>query len=162
MIRMRKMNLLLVCRPKLKDAIIEGGIPFNMVHGMHIFEYAAANPRFNEVYNKALFNHTTYLCDEEDSRIVQGFRAVRATFGRVKHLSGDMFQTVPKGDAVILKSVLNCWDDENCLRSTSEAARDISLLHVRLLIRDDGATERTKEEFMALASGSGFKGINSV
>ncbi|TXG63118.1 hypothetical protein EZV62_010112 [Acer yangbiense] len=85
-------------------------------------------------------------------------------------------------------SVLNCWDDNNCLRllkncykaipedgkvivmngvlplkpETSEAARDICLLHVRLMIRDDGATERTKEEYMALATGSGFKGINFV
>ncbi|KAK4857305.1 hypothetical protein QYF36_026720 [Acer negundo] len=33
----------------------------------------------------------------------------------VEHLSGDMFQSVPKGDAIILKWILNCWDDNNCL-----------------------------------------------
>ncbi|KAI9153739.1 hypothetical protein LWI28_015825 [Acer negundo] len=106
----------------------------------------------------------------------------------VEHLSGDMFQSVPKGDAIILKSILHCWDDNNCLRllkncykaipedgkvivmngvlplepETSESARDISLVHVHLMIRGDGATERTKEEYMALATGSGFKGINFV
>ncbi|KAH7578122.1 hypothetical protein JRO89_XS01G0343400 [Xanthoceras sorbifolium] len=123
-------------------------------------DLAATNPRFNEVYNKALFNHTSYHCDEED---------------RVEHLSGDMFQTIPKGDAIILKFIVKeCYEaipeDGKVIvingvlpvvLETNEAARDISLLHVRLLImRDDGATERTKEEFVALASGSGFKGVN--
>ncbi|KAK1560794.1 hypothetical protein Q3G72_030959 [Acer saccharum] len=210
--------------PKLKDAIMKGGIPFNMVHGMHLFEYAAANPKFNEVYNNALFNSTTivmkktlesYKGFEQFKQLVDvggglgmtlsvitsKYPHIKAinfdlphvindapSYPGVEHLSGDMFQSVPKGDAIILKSVLNCWDDNNCLRllkncykaipeegkvivmngvlplkpETSEAARDISLLHVHLMIRDDGATERPKEDYMALATGSGFKGINFV
>ncbi|KAK2649939.1 hypothetical protein Ddye_017428 [Dipteronia dyeriana] len=188
--------------PKLKDAIMEGGIPFNMVHGMHLFEYAAANPKFNEVYNNALFNSTTivmkktlesYKGFEQFKQLVDvggGLGMTLSLFydAGVEHLSGDMFQCVPTGDAIILKSVLNCWDDNNCIRllkncykeipedgkvivingvlplepETSEAARDISLLHARLMIRDDGATERTKEEYMALATGSGFKGVEHV
>ncbi|KAK3194511.1 hypothetical protein Dsin_025821 [Dipteronia sinensis] len=209
--------------PKLKDAIMEGGIPFNMVHGMHLFEYAAANPKFNEVYNNGLFNSTTIVMKKTLesysfeqfkqlvdvggglgmtlSVITSKYPHIKAinfdlphvindapSYPGVEHLSGDMFQSVPKGDAIILKSVLNCWDDNNCLRllkncykaipedgkvivmagvlplepETSESARDISLLHVHLMIRDDGGTERTKEEYMTLATGSGFKGINFV
>lgn len=38
---------------------MEGGIPFNRVHGMHAFEYPRVDPRFNEVFNKAMLNSTT-------------------------------------------------------------------------------------------------------
>ncbi|KAK8598145.1 hypothetical protein V6N13_095535 [Hibiscus sabdariffa] len=44
---------------QLKDAIIEGGVPFDRVHGMNAFEYPGRDPRFNQVYNTALINHTT-------------------------------------------------------------------------------------------------------
>ncbi|KAJ9171083.1 hypothetical protein P3X46_019131 [Hevea brasiliensis] len=44
--------------PLLKDAILEGGIPFNKVHGTHAFDYPRGDPRFNEVFNTAMFNHT--------------------------------------------------------------------------------------------------------
>ncbi|KAA8520801.1 hypothetical protein F0562_014927 [Nyssa sinensis] len=45
----------------LKDAVLEGGIPFNKVHGTHAFDYPARDPRFNEVFNKAMINHTTIV-----------------------------------------------------------------------------------------------------
>nr|GEV28898.1 caffeic acid 3-O-methyltransferase-like [Tanacetum cinerariifolium] len=44
---------------ELKDSVVEGGIPFNKVHGTHIFEYPALDARFNEVLNNAMVNHTT-------------------------------------------------------------------------------------------------------
>ncbi|KAM4105243.1 hypothetical protein ACJW30_06G217500 [Castanea mollissima] len=47
--------------PQLKDAILEGGIPFNRVHGMHAFEYPSVDPRFNQVFNTAMLNHTTIV-----------------------------------------------------------------------------------------------------
>ncbi|TYG67438.1 hypothetical protein ES288_D05G076100v1 [Gossypium darwinii] len=46
---------------QLKDAFIEGGIPFNRVHGMHAFEYPGKDPRFNHVFNTAMMNHTTLV-----------------------------------------------------------------------------------------------------
>ena len=58
--------------------MLDGGIPFNMVHGMHAFEYPSVDPRFNEVFNKAmaqsiifvkkLFNHYKGL---ENSNVKQ-------------------------------------------------------------------------------------------
>ncbi|XP_059458338.1 cathecol O-methyltransferase 1-like [Corylus avellana] len=44
---------------QLKDAILEGGIAFNRVHGIQVFEYFGLEPRFNQVFNAAMFNHTT-------------------------------------------------------------------------------------------------------
>ncbi|XP_062156624.1 caffeic acid 3-O-methyltransferase-like [Alnus glutinosa] len=46
---------------QLKVAILEGGIPFNRVHGTHAFEYPGLDPRFNQVFNTAMFNHTTIV-----------------------------------------------------------------------------------------------------
>jgi caffeic acid 3-O-methyltransferase len=48
-------------RSQLKDAVLEGGVPFDRVHGMHGYEYASRNPRFSQVFNTAMFNHTTLL-----------------------------------------------------------------------------------------------------
>lgn len=48
-------------RSQLKGAILEGGIPFNSVYGMHAFEYPDLDPRFNEAFNTAMFNHTTIV-----------------------------------------------------------------------------------------------------
>ncbi|KAL2893445.1 Caffeic acid 3-O-methyltransferase [Bienertia sinuspersici] len=46
---------------KLKDAVLEGGVPFNMVHGMHAFEYPNVDPRFNDVFNKAMAQSLMYV-----------------------------------------------------------------------------------------------------
>ena len=48
-------------RSQLKDAVVEGGIPFNRVHGTHAFEYPGLDARFNQVFNTAMFNHTTIV-----------------------------------------------------------------------------------------------------
>ncbi|KAG7994744.1 hypothetical protein I3843_01G073600 [Carya illinoinensis] len=44
---------------KLKDAILEGGIPFDRIHGTSAFEYSSLDPKFNHVFNTAMFNLTT-------------------------------------------------------------------------------------------------------
>ncbi|XP_017241790.1 caffeic acid 3-O-methyltransferase [Daucus carota subsp. sativus] len=47
---------------QLKDAVLEGGIPFNKAHdGMHAFEYPAVDSRFNDLFNQGMYNHTTLL-----------------------------------------------------------------------------------------------------
>ncbi|KAJ6887680.1 caffeic acid 3-O-methyltransferase 1 [Populus alba x Populus x berolinensis] len=43
----------------LKDAILEGGIPFNKAYGMTAFEYHGTDPRFNKVFNKGMSDHST-------------------------------------------------------------------------------------------------------
>ncbi|KAL8108454.1 caffeic acid 3-O-methyltransferase-like [Apium graveolens] len=46
----------------LKDAVLEGGVPFNMAHdGMHAFEYPAIDSRFNDVFNQGMYNQTTLI-----------------------------------------------------------------------------------------------------
>ncbi|KAH0663552.1 hypothetical protein KY290_029480 [Solanum tuberosum] len=60
----------------LKDAILEGEIPFNKAHGMHAFEYNGKDSRMNGVFNKAMQNVTCI----EMKRIVEcynGFKGVK-------------------------------------------------------------------------------------
>ncbi|XP_043693136.1 caffeic acid 3-O-methyltransferase-like [Telopea speciosissima] len=45
-----------VQRYYLKDAVLEGGIPFNKAHGMEFYEYLGMDPSFNEVFNKTMFD----------------------------------------------------------------------------------------------------------
>ncbi|XP_049408916.1 caffeic acid 3-O-methyltransferase-like [Solanum stenotomum] len=45
----------------LKDAVLEGGVPFERIHGVNTFEYFKTDHIYNDVFNKAMFNHTTLM-----------------------------------------------------------------------------------------------------
>ncbi|XP_073028866.1 caffeic acid 3-O-methyltransferase-like [Primulina eburnea] len=99
----------------------------------------------------------------------------------VKHVGGDMFVEVPKGDAIILKSVLHDWVAERCVKllkncykalpkkgkviviesilpdqipQTDVYSRYVSLLNVFMLSMN--GKERTKGEYEAMATQAGF------
>ncbi|XP_019173800.1 PREDICTED: caffeic acid 3-O-methyltransferase-like [Ipomoea nil] len=60
----------------LKDAVLEGGVPFNRTHGMHAFEYPGKDRRFNEVFNRAMHEHSAMAM----KRVVEcykGFEGVK-------------------------------------------------------------------------------------
>ncbi|KAG1359339.1 putative Caffeic acid 3-O-methyltransferase [Cocos nucifera] len=45
----------------LKDAVLDGGIPFSKAYGTTAFEYYGTDPRFSWVFNEAMKNHSTLL-----------------------------------------------------------------------------------------------------
>ncbi|PHT78814.1 Caffeic acid 3-O-methyltransferase [Capsicum annuum] len=45
----------------LKDAVLEGGVPFDRMQSVNLFEYLKTNSMFNNVFNKAMINHTTLV-----------------------------------------------------------------------------------------------------
>ncbi|XP_047089966.1 tricetin 3',4',5'-O-trimethyltransferase [Lolium rigidum] len=45
----------------LKDAVLDGGIPFNKAYGMSAFEYHGTDPRFNRVFNEAMKNNSIII-----------------------------------------------------------------------------------------------------
>ncbi|CAI9302135.1 unnamed protein product [Lactuca saligna] len=49
---------------KLKDAVLEGGVAFDKVHGTHAFEYPALDARFNKIFNNGMLNFTTIVMNE--------------------------------------------------------------------------------------------------
>ncbi|WCJ22520.1 O-methyltransferase family protein [Euphorbia peplus] len=103
----------------------------------------------------------------------------------VEHVGGDMFESVPKGDAIFMKSILHDWSDEHCLRllkncyesipvdgkvivvdavvpvmpNSSVATKANFQTDVFCLSIYEGGKERTEHEFLALATKAGFQGI---
>ncbi|KAK3228551.1 hypothetical protein Dsin_000432 [Dipteronia sinensis] len=99
-----------------------------------------------------------------------------------------MFASVPKGDAIFMKSICHNWRDEDCLKLLKKcyealpengkvivcecilpATPDPSLesklvthLDCRMLVNFGNGRERTEDEFKALAKGSGFQGFQLV
>lgn len=208
---------------KLKDAVLDGGIPFNMVHGMHAFEYPRVDSRFNEVFNKAMAQSIIFVKKIfkkykglENSNVHQlvdvggglghSVAFITSQYPSIKginfdlphviesappcpgveHIGGDMFESVPKGDAIFLKWILHDWSDSHCLKllkncykaipndgkvivveaiipdepETTTFARAISQVDLLMMTQNPGGKERSKREFEALAKGAGFSGIN--
>lgn len=206
---------------QLKDAIREGGIPFNRVHGSNAFEYPSIDSRFNQVFNTAMINHTTIVMNkvlqcykgfEEVKRLVDvgGGLGVNInlitskhphihginfdlphviqhapSYPGVEHVGGDMFESVPKADAIFMKWILHDWSDEQCLKllkncydaipddgkvivleavlsiipENNAAWKFAAQSDVLMMTQNPGGKERTEQEFMDLANGAGFSGI---
>ncbi|XP_020963382.1 anthranilate N-methyltransferase-like [Arachis ipaensis] len=106
----------------------------------------------------------------------------------VEHMGGDMFESVPNADAIFMKTILHDWGDEECLKILKNCLKAIpndgKVIVVETMVsifpeptsfaenafRNDvimmtqmlGGIERTKQDFMDLANGSGFSGIRFV
>ncbi|KAF4366472.1 hypothetical protein F8388_003710 [Cannabis sativa] len=103
----------------------------------------------------------------------------------VEHVGGDMFESVPSGDAIFMKWILHDWSDEQCVKVLKNCYKAIpengkvivmegllpmlpeasygdnimSKTDVLMMTQNPGGKERSKQEFQALASGAGFSGI---
>nr|GME03911.1 caffeic acid 3-O-methyltransferase-like [Ipomoea batatas] len=206
---------------ELKDAVLEGGVPFDRVHGTHAFEYPGKDPRFNNVFNKAMLNHTTVVIKSilEQYKGLQhintlvdvggglgvtlsiitskypGIKGINfdlphvihtaPAYPRVEHVGGDMFESVPKGDAIFMKWILHDWSDSHCLKllkncyealpengkvivvegilpakpESSASVISVTQTDLIMLTQNPGGKERSEQQFRALAMGSGFRGI---
>ncbi|XP_075473542.1 caffeic acid 3-O-methyltransferase-like [Primulina tabacum] len=102
-------------------------------------------------------------------------------YSGVEHLGGDMFVSVPKGDAIFMKWILHDWSDTYCLKILkrchealpnngkiiivecilAETPTDGLICNfqvdVLMLAYNPGGKERTEKEFHALAKQAGFK-----
>ncbi|CAD5193108.1 unnamed protein product [Musa acuminata subsp. malaccensis] len=106
----------------------------------------------------------------------------------VQHVSGDMFEAVPRGDAIFLKLILHDWSDENCVKLLKNCwkalpekgkvivvecvlpavpkptPRDQGIFQLDLCMAtyNIGGKERTEEEFQGLARDGGFTGFKAL
>ncbi|CDY18302.1 BnaC09g30540D [Brassica napus] len=106
----------------------------------------------------------------------------------VEHVGGDMFVSVPKGDAIFMKWICHDWSDEHCLKflkncyealpengkvilaecilpetlDSSLSTKQVVNVDCIMLALNPGGKERTEKEYEALAKGSGFEGIKVV
>ncbi|XP_010416601.1 PREDICTED: indole glucosinolate O-methyltransferase 5 [Camelina sativa] len=111
------------------------------------------------------------------------------SYPNVENVAGDMFVNVPRGDAILLKRILHDWTDEDCEKILkncwkvlpengkvivmeivtpdeaesddvqSNIAFDMDLL---MLTQLSGGKERSRAEFEAIATNSGFQYCNFV
>ncbi|MFQ6659171.1 hypothetical protein Gotur_028171 [Gossypium turneri] len=180
-------SLVIWCQ--LKYAVLEGGIAFNRVHGAHAFEYPGLDDRFNQVFNTAMLNLSTMFTKKllhsyDGFHGIKQLVDVGGNLG-IEHVAGDMFENVPQGDAIFLKLVLHDWSDEKCLRllkncykaipnngrvivvdsvvpvmaESTPSAKATFLLDMLMMTQNPGGKERTKEEFVALATEAGFNSV---
>ncbi|CAJ1932935.1 unnamed protein product [Sphenostylis stenocarpa] len=99
----------------------------------------------------------------------------------VEHVGGDMFERVPNGDAILLKSICHNWADEDCIKflrnchkalpphgkvivldyiipevpNASDASKHSSIVDNHMFLAH-GGRERTQNEFENLCKSSGF------
>ncbi|XP_073127881.1 caffeic acid 3-O-methyltransferase-like [Henckelia pumila] len=136
----------------LKDAILEATTPFDRVHGMTLFEYAAKDSRFNNACNLSMSNHSVFIM-KKIVEIYKGFQGLKSlvdvgggigvaldmivskypsikainfdlphviqvapSYPGVQHMGGDMFASVPKGDAIFMKWILHDWNDKESIK----------------------------------------------
>ncbi|KAL3524477.1 hypothetical protein ACH5RR_017311 [Cinchona calisaya] len=60
----------------LKDAVLDGGIPFNKAYGMTAFEYHGTDQRFNKVFNQGMSNHST-ITMKQILEVYKGFEGLK-------------------------------------------------------------------------------------
>ncbi|ESQ54497.1 hypothetical protein EUTSA_v10027501mg [Eutrema salsugineum] len=208
----------------LKDAVLEGGIPFDKGYGMPTFVYQGTDQRFANVFNNGMSNHSTIVMKKileaykgfeglssvvdvgggigaSLHMIVSKYPNIKGTnfdlphvienapsFSGIEHVEGDMFVSVPKGDAIFLKWVCHDWSDEHCLKllkncyealsdngkvivveclvpiapDTSLLTKQVVHLDCIMMAHTAGGRERTEEEFESLARRVGFKGFQVI
>nr|WMY23412.1 COMT protein [Stephania japonica] len=199
----------------VKEAVLEGGASFKKAHGVYAFEYASKEPRFNELFNQAMYDHTTIIMKkiletykgfEDLKELVDVGGGIGTTIGiitskypaikginfdlphviehapsiPVKHVGGDMFTSVPKGEWI-----LHDWSDEHCLKllkncydalpsngklivveevlpvipETDNASKAHCQMDLIMMALHIGGRERMDKEFEVMAVGAGFEGI---
>ncbi|KAK9200000.1 hypothetical protein WN944_015194 [Citrus x changshan-huyou] len=205
-------------KSQLKEAIIEGGVPFDRVHGTRAFEYPRLDPRFNEVFNTAMYNLSTLVIGSVVKKILEAYngfkhikqlvdvggslsntlKAITTKYSHVKGINFDLphvIQHAPEYPGVehvgvicfkvFQNWILHDWSDEHCLKllkncyksipedgkvivvesilpdlpETSTLSKRNSQIDVLMMTQNPGGKERTKHEFMTLATGAGFSGI---
>ncbi|KAK1399390.1 Caffeic acid O-methyltransferase [Heracleum sosnowskyi] len=203
----------------LKDAVLDGGIPFNKAYGMTAFEYHGTDPRFNKVFNLGMSNHST-ITMKKILQTYNGFAGVKTvvdvgggtgatlnmiiskypnikginfdlphvvedapSYPGVEHVGGDMFVSVPEGDAIFMKWICHDWSDAHCLSFLKNCYKALpqngkvilaecilpeapdsklttkNVIHIDaiMLAHNPGGKERTEKEFEALGKEAGFK-----
>ncbi|KAM7511044.1 hypothetical protein LguiB_009919 [Lonicera macranthoides] len=203
----------------LKDAILEGGNPFERAYGMPFFKHIGANSNESNQFDRAISQ--SYVIMTKILKTYKGFEGIKSLVdvgggvgttlqlitskypsikgvnfdlplviksaplqNGIEHVAGDMFVSVPRSEAILLKWVCHNWDDEHCLKllrncykalptsgkvilveyimplapNTSIDNKYITQLD-NIMLSFFGGKERTINEFEALSKAAGFSKI---
>lgn len=207
---------------KVKDAILEGGEPFEKAHGMSFYEYSGKHPEHQKGFHRAMSDHSTLIL-KKLLRTYKGFDGLSSlvdvgggngatltmilshhpsikgiNFDQphvvadsplahrgIEHVGGDMFASIPKGDAIFLKWICHCFQDEECIKILKNCYDALPGNHGKVIICEyilpnpnetnpdmagnsvvqfdismmiiTGGKERTENEFKELALAAGFQ-----
>lgn len=61
----------------MKDAILDGGIPFERACGMPFYQYICANPNQSKVFDSAISEHTNNIMTKI-LKIYKGFEGIKS------------------------------------------------------------------------------------
>ncbi|KAF8028073.1 hypothetical protein BT93_E0863 [Corymbia citriodora subsp. variegata] len=205
----------------LKDAVLEGGVPFERAHGMTAPSYLGKDARFAEIfknsmkeYNKMFmskildgykgFEGLSSLVDVGGgdgsilSMIISKYPDIKAinfdlasviekspSYPGIEYIAGDMFVSIPKGDAIFIKWILHMFDDKLCIKilkncynalpengkvmavdlvipevpEANLAAGSLFQMYVFMRSMNPMGKERTEKEFETLAKEAGFGNV---
>ncbi|KAI9119990.1 hypothetical protein K1719_008959 [Acacia pycnantha] len=88
----------------------------------------------------------------------------------IKHVGGNMFEGVPEGDAIMIKSTTHNWTDDKCIQCGKLIVIDIIMPEIpnashghkfaaildNIMFMLAGGKERTEKELEALGKAAGF------
>lgn len=100
----------------------------------------------------------------------------------VKHVGGDMFESIPSGDAIFLKFILHDWGDDDCIKVLKNCKKALPengkvliyemvmhpngrltpLVDMMMLAQFESGMERTERQFRTLIAAAGFSSINFI
>ncbi|KAL1069517.1 hypothetical protein V6Z11_D12G272400 [Gossypium hirsutum] len=202
----------------LKDAVLEGGSPFNKAHGVKTSEYMKKDPRFGNIFKAAMMDYNK-LFVEEMLKSYRGFDGLNSlvdvgggngfilhsivskyptikginfdlphvidkspSYPGIENVAGDVFKSVPKGDAIFTKWVLHHFEDKQCVEVLMNCYEALpargKVIAVQTIIPEgpdanllcksvypfellsttmnESAKERTEKEFEKVAKDAGF------
>ncbi|KAK9161835.1 hypothetical protein Syun_008176 [Stephania yunnanensis] len=159
----------------LKDAFLEGGIPFEKKHGMSIFDYMGTNERCNQLFNEATFSHTTILMksileryngfEDDKLKVVVDLgggygitiKSIIARYPKIKGVNFDLPHVIAHAPTFP--------GDRSGAILPPKPATDVktrSIYELDLIMMNQEGKERTIEEFEVLAKKAGFAGFKPV
>ncbi|KAM7502868.1 hypothetical protein LguiB_001772 [Lonicera macranthoides] len=130
----------------------EAHTPFEMAHGMTMWDYAGHESKFNNLFNDAMASDARLIASvvKYCGAVFEGLESIvdvgggtgtvaKAVAGaypelkctvldlpqvvgdlvgseNLKFVGGDMFEAIPPANAVLLKSILHDWNDEECVK----------------------------------------------
>ncbi|MFS8027838.1 putative O-methyltransferase domain, plant methyltransferase dimerization [Helianthus anomalus] len=103
--------------------------PFQTTHGKMAYELAVEDPKLYQSINEGM-----------------------ASDGRVWIVGGDMFETIPKAQAVLFKWVLHNWSDEECVEILKRCKEAIptkenggKVIIIEIVLKDEELGNKTLE-----------------
>jgi caffeic acid 3-O-methyltransferase len=100
----------------------------------------------------------------------------------VQHVGGNMFESIPSGDAIFLKFILHNWGDDDCIKVLKNCKKALpengkvliyelvidtngqwaQMMDIMMLTHFESGMERTEKHWRRLIAAAGFSSVNFI